>query len=94
MFSTTVGSSKAYINFTDAHGKAHSLFMKGDFFDREAKITDETTGTVVATINRKFFNASEILGGQQTYVLSVAPGFDMALMAAACICLDEKNNEK
>jgi uncharacterized protein YxjI len=31
--------------------------------------------------------------GQQTYTVSVAPGVDMALVAAMCICLDEKNNE-
>ncbi|KAF3941500.1 hypothetical protein ABW19_dt0200576 [Dactylella cylindrospora] len=90
----SIGSSKAYIIFTDVSGKAHNLLMKGDFFDREAAITDETTGAVVATINRKFFNVGEILGGAQTYVLSVAPGVDTALMTAACICLDEKRNEK
>lgn len=31
---------------------------------------------------------------QQTYVLTVAPGVDAALLLAICICLDEKANEK
>ncbi|KAF2085816.1 DUF567-domain-containing protein [Saccharata proteae CBS 121410] len=87
------GSSKAVCSFTDKHGKAESLFMKGDFFDTEAQITDEATGTPVAVINRKVFNARELIGGQQTYVVTVAPNVDMALIAAMCICLDEKRNE-
>lgn len=68
--------------------------MKGDFFDTSADITCETTGQLVATIDRKFFNAREIFGGQQTYVVTVAPNVDMTLVAAMCICLDERKNEK
>lgn len=90
----SIGTSKAYVSFTDTTGKAHSLLMKGNWFDTQANIVDETTGAVVATISRKLFNLGELIGGQQSYVLSVAPGVDMALMCAACICLDEKNNEK
>lgn len=89
----SIGSSKAYVNFTDVSGVEHSLLMKGNWFDTKSDIVDEKTGAVVASINRKLFNAAEIFGGQQTYVLSVAPGVDMALMCAACICFDEKNNE-
>ncbi|KAF3928026.1 hypothetical protein AA313_de0201246 [Arthrobotrys entomopaga] len=89
----SIGTSKAYVNFTDITGKEHSLLMKGNFFDTKSNIVDETSGAVVATINRKLLNFGEIFAGQQTYVLSVAPGVDMALMAAACICFDEKNNE-
>ena len=38
-------------------------------------------------------SAKDILFSQQTYAVTVAPGVDMALIAALCICLDEKNNE-
>jgi hypothetical protein len=31
--------------------------------------------------------------GKQTYAVHVAPGVDMALMAALCVCLDEKRSE-
>ena len=31
--------------------------------------------------------------GKQMYGVEVAPGVDLALMAALCICLDEKTNE-
>ncbi|KAK6502037.1 hypothetical protein TWF481_009853 [Arthrobotrys musiformis] len=90
----SIGTSKAYVNFTDASGVAHSLLMKGNWFDTKSDIVDEKTGAVVASVNRKLFNLGELVGGQQTYVLTVAPGVDMALMCAACICFDEKNNDK
>ncbi|KAK6340513.1 hypothetical protein TWF696_008839 [Orbilia brochopaga] len=90
----SIGTSKAYVNFTDTNGTQHSLLMKGNWFDTKSNIVDEASGAVVATISRKLFNMSELIGGQQTYVLSVAPGVDMALMCAACIAFDEKNNEK
>lgn len=67
--------------------------MKGNWLDMAANIVDEETGAVVACIDRKLLSGSDILFGQQTYAVVVAPGVDMALMAALCICLDEKNNE-
>ena len=67
--------------------------MKGNFFDTKADITLASTGQTVATIDRKYFNAAQILGGQQTYVVTIQPGVDMALIVAMCICLDEKQNE-
>jgi len=67
--------------------------MKGDFFDTSADIKDESTGRSVARIDRSFFNARELLGGQQTYVVTIAPGVDMALIIAMCIALDEMRNE-
>lgn len=71
------GSSKAvgvfsYRDQQTGQTKEGRLFMKGDFFDRKADITDEATGRPVATIDRKFFNARELLGGQQTYVVTIA----------------------
>jgi len=50
-------------------------------------------GVVVARINRKILSGKDILFNQQTYGVQIAPGVDMALIAALCICLDEKNNE-
>lgn len=49
---------------------------------------------VLARIDRQFFNARELLGGGQTYIVNIAPNVDMALIAALCICLDEKRNER
>jgi uncharacterized protein YxjI len=68
------------------------LLIEGDWFDRSAKIT--LNNRMVAQIGRNFFNMGQIFGGQQTYQVSVAAGVDLAMMAAICICLDEKENEK
>lgn len=48
---------------------------------------------VVARIDRKLLSGKGLFFGRQTYAVTVAPGVDMALIAALCICLDEKNNE-
>jgi len=66
--------------------------MKGSWFDMEANIVDENTGAVVAVINRKY-GGKDFFFGKQNYAVTVAPGVDKALMAAICICFDEKNNE-
>jgi uncharacterized protein YxjI len=50
-------------------------------------------GAVVARINRKILSGKDLFFGQQTYGVQVAPGVDLALITALCICLDEKNNE-
>jgi uncharacterized protein YxjI len=52
------------------------------------------SGIVVARIDRKLLSGKDVFFGQQTYAVQVAPGVDLALIAALCICLDEKNNEK
>ena len=67
--------------------------MTGNWFDSAADILDESTGFVAARIDRKLLSGRDIIFDQQTYAVQVAPGVDMALMAAMCICLDEKNNE-
>ncbi|CAO2653318.1 Nn.00g027290.m01.CDS01 [Neocucurbitaria sp. VM-36] len=86
--------SKATGTFTSQNGKQEVLTMHGNFFDTTADITDETQGgLVVARIDRKILSGKDIFFGQQTYGVQVAPGVDLALIAAMCICLDEKNNE-
>lgn len=51
-------------------------------------------GIVVAQISRSFFNVREVFAGQQSYFVTVAPHVDLVLIAAICICLDERENEK
>ncbi|KAK0629506.1 tubby C-terminal-like domain-containing protein [Bombardia bombarda] len=85
--------SKATATFTNANGAAETLTMKGNWFDSAADIVDEKTGNTVARIDRKLLSGRDLLFGQQTYALTVAPNVDMALMVALCICMDEKNNE-
>lgn len=70
-----------------------TLAMKGNWLDTSADIVDQASGAVVARIDRKLFNAREAIMGHQTYHVTVAPGVDIALVAAMCVCLDEKQNE-
>ncbi|KAF2702685.1 DUF567-domain-containing protein [Pleomassaria siparia CBS 279.74] len=86
--------SKAIGTFTSVSGKAESLIMEGNFFDTTAEIKDESTGRSVARIDRKFLTGREIFAQQQTYVVTVAPGMDMAIVVAMCVALDEMRNEK
>ncbi|CZR54773.1 related to DUF567 domain protein [Phialocephala subalpina] len=89
----SIGTSKMIATFTNASNKAPvELLIKGDWFDRSAVIS--MNGTTVATIGRSYFNMREIFGGQQTYYVTVAAGVDLSLIAAICVCLDEKENEK
>ncbi|GLI80664.1 hypothetical protein PoHVEF18_009021 [Penicillium ochrochloron] len=85
--------SKATATFTDSQGKAVTLKMKGGWFDHTADIVDEKSGKSVARIDRKLLSGRDLIFGQQTYAVVVAPGVDAALIAALCICFDEKNNE-
>ena len=59
-----------------------------------AKMLTARVGVVVARINRKLLSGRDVLFGQQTYGVEIAPGVDMALMAALAICLDESQNDK
>lgn len=67
--------------------------MEGSWNDRTAKIVDEESGQAVAMISRKRFTGRHIFFGQDTYIVTVPPGVDMALIAGLCICFDEKNND-
>ncbi|KUJ13033.1 DUF567-domain-containing protein [Mollisia scopiformis] len=89
----SIGSSKMVATFTNASNKQPvEMLVKGDWLDRSAVIS--MNGATVATIGRSYFNMREIFGGQQSYFVTVAPGVDLAMMAAICVCLDEKENEK
>ncbi|KAJ9481907.1 hypothetical protein VN97_g11542 [Penicillium thymicola] len=90
----TLVGSKATASFTDSNGKEVALKIKGGWFDHTADIVDDKSGQTVARIDRKLLSGRDLLFGQQTYAVVVAPGVDAALIAALCICFDEKNNEE
>lgn len=92
--SFSIGSAKLNTTFTNLDGQETVLALRGDFFDRQASINLGTPeGPPVGYISRSFLNGRELLFDQQTYYLTVAPGVDAALLAAICVCLDEKENE-
>ncbi|KAF8606972.1 DUF567-domain-containing protein [Ceratobasidium sp. AG-I] len=85
--------AKLDVSFTNASDNRPVVFeLKGSFFDRSAEIT--MGGQPVARISRQFMNSGQLLFDQQTYFLTVAPGVDVAMMVALCVCMDEKANEK
>ncbi|KAJ5322327.1 hypothetical protein N7452_010616 [Penicillium brevicompactum] len=90
----TLLGSKATASFTDSNGKARAFKMKGGWFDHTADIVDDKSGQTVARIDRKLLSGRDLMFGQQTYAVVVAPGVDAALIAALCICFDEKNNDE
>ncbi|KAK4627009.1 hypothetical protein CLAFUW4_04282 [Fulvia fulva] len=87
------GSSKSVITFANHADKAPiEMQLKGDWFDRSATI--KMGDRPVAQIQRSFMNVREIFGSKQTYFVTIAPGVDLSLIAAICVCLDERENEK
>lgn len=86
--------SRSTATFTNRIGKQETLKIKGSFFDTSAEIVEGNRGgRVVARIDRKLLSGKNNFFGQQTYAVHIMPGVDQALIAAMCICLDEKNNE-
>ena len=86
-------SSKSEISFTNkSDGSPITLNLKGDWLDRSAEIS--LGGRPVASISRSFMNFGQLVSDRQTYFVSCAPGVDLVLMAAICVCLDERENEK
>jgi len=90
----SIGKAKMVVTFQNlASNNANiELMVRGDWLDRSATIT--MGEVVIAQVSRKMFNMREIVGGQQSYYCTVAPGVDLAMVAALCVCLDEKENEK
>lgn len=89
----SIGSSKSTVKFVNAADRAPiELQVKGDWFDRSATI--KLGERVVAQIMRSFANAREIFASKQTYFVTVAPNVDLSLIAAICVAIDERENEK
>ncbi|KAJ7622103.1 tubby C-terminal-like domain-containing protein [Roridomyces roridus] len=80
-----------FTNFAD--NREVELVCKGDWIGRKATIARSDTNQIVAQIGRNFLNAREIFAGAETYQVNVAPGVDLALIAAICIALNERNRE-
>ncbi|KAF2207234.1 hypothetical protein CERZMDRAFT_51442 [Cercospora zeae-maydis SCOH1-5] len=92
----SLGSSKSTVTFVNAaDARPMELQVKGDWLDRSAKITlASDRDRVVAQMSRSFLNAREIVGNKQTYYVTVAPNVDLSLIAAICVAIDERENDK
>ncbi|KAF2125869.1 DUF567-domain-containing protein [Dothidotthia symphoricarpi CBS 119687] len=91
--SLRVVGSKATARFVSANGREERLCMRGEWMGGDATVVDEVHGDrPVARIERDL-SIREWAFNRSTYGVHVAPGVDMALIAALCICLDEENSE-
>ncbi|KAM0751765.1 DUF567-domain-containing protein [Meredithblackwellia eburnea MCA 4105] len=79
-------------NNTAHDGQPMELELRGDFWGGSADIA--INGRPAAQISRDLMNMREIFRDKQTYFVTVAPGVDLALIAAFCVCFDEVKNEK
>ncbi|CDZ96510.1 Tubby C-terminal-like domain [Phaffia rhodozyma] len=88
----SIGGAKMTAHFINAsNGRAIELELRGSFWEGSAAITLD--GRPVAQISRQFLTSREIFTSKQTYYVTVAPGVDLALIAAIAICLDELTTE-
>lgn len=83
--------TKLEIKFRNANGEKVELDVKGDFWGGSANIT--LNDRPVAHISRSLANVREVQFDKQSYAVQVAPGVDLSMIAAACICLDELKEE-
>ncbi|RXK37494.1 hypothetical protein M231_05215 [Tremella mesenterica] len=67
------------------------LTVKGDIFAYSADVM--LGETVIAQIRKQLVDVREYLADTQTYFVTVAPGVDLTLMAAICICFDEAKHD-
>ncbi|BEI94491.1 uncharacterized protein CcaverHIS019_0700630 [Cutaneotrichosporon cavernicola] len=86
--------TKMTATFRNANtGENAELSMRGDMFGLGTTIV--LNGNIpVAQISRKLLHMREWIADKQTYYVTVAPGVDLALIAALCIAFDEVKNEK
>lgn len=91
------------------HGTGHEVVidLRGDFWGGSADLSAQG-GPVIAQISRQIFGAREMFSDSNSvclliidwsitdwqYFVTVAPGVDLALVAAICICFDEAKNDK
>ncbi|KAI3614884.1 duf567 domain protein [Moniliophthora roreri] len=88
------GAAKMTATFRNIDGQEVVLALNGSFLERNASINfGSSEGPPVAHITRNYKTGMELIFGGQTYYLAVEPGVDAPLMAAICLCLDEKQTE-
>lgn len=60
------------------------LLMQASWWNSSAKIRAQSDGRVIAQIDRKWWKL------RRTYIVTIAPRVDKALIVAVCICLDDR----
>jgi len=87
-----VGNIKMTATFLNTFNRRRTeLTIKGDWLNRDASII--LGNVVVAQINRKRRLPEHLFSVEQSYFVTVAPNVDLTLVAAICMCLDEKEKD-
>ncbi|CEJ89885.1 hypothetical protein VHEMI05705 [[Torrubiella] hemipterigena] len=87
--------NKATGTFTTEDEKEHSFSMtQGSKFSISTNIVLDDDGTAIAVIDRKIPDAQKMLKGEQTYTVTIAKGFDVLLIVALCMAMDDKKVDK
>jgi len=68
---------------------AGHLVLKGSFLKPQVEIKDEDE-RAVARVNRNYYCLSQSFANQRTFMVTIEPNVDLAIVSAMCICLDEK----
>lgn len=79
--------SVSFVNAAD--GRNLEICLMGDVLALEAVVTLGPGGPVIGNITREHLDVRLMRTGQHTYCLTVAPGVDVSLLSAICVCLDE-----
>lgn len=66
------------------------LEIKGDFLKKDFRITDKSSGRVVAQVKRKSFTLANILMEKDTYIIRIEPGSNAALLVFFVVAVDEQ----
>jgi uncharacterized protein YxjI len=84
-FDPWASGDKCTGHFANAiNGQQEHFFMKGNFLQSKAIITNQASGQVLAEIKKQSFKL------KTEYHIFVQPGADMALVAALCIILHDR----
>ncbi|OUM62293.1 hypothetical protein PIROE2DRAFT_44435 [Piromyces sp. E2] len=93
---TSIKSRKHLITYYNpVTEKEETLDMKFDFFNHSCGIfygKEKEGAPMICKIIKKI-DAKRILTNKENYYIEIAPGVDIALMAALAICFDEIKND-
>mmetsp|Transcript_6590 Transcript_6590/g.22698 ORF Transcript_6590/g.22698 Transcript_6590/m.22698 type:complete len:198 (+) Transcript_6590:186-779(+) len=82
---------------TDLDALTPTFTLTGSIFDKEYCVylgDNGENGPKVAQVSRKMFSAMNMVFGNDTYGIKVAPGVDVCLVLASVVIVDEIENDE
>ncbi|WVW80490.1 hypothetical protein I302_102474 [Kwoniella bestiolae CBS 10118] len=72
--------------------KSKSLQLRGDFWLGSADIL-VVSGPLIAQFSRRKVDGEGLNPNKETYIVNVAPGVDLAMITAICICFEQASKD-